>query len=302
MPFQQAVGVNPAPARAGDFASANPHGSMLAGPGAFVAGVAGALIARFGFVDPAGKVTNAAPANWIRCGFIHRDQPVFITTFLGEASERVYSGLDMTLFDSGDFWMRFAAGAAIGQRVFASYADGTALAGTAGQPPVGGVVTAGAGSVFTGAIASPTGILTVSAVTSGVITVGDAITGTGVPAGTTITGFLTGTNGGVGTYQTSTTTAVASTTITETSRQLQVTAVTSGALVTGEPVSGTGVPAGSTITGQTSGAPGGVGVYTLSAPAQFALTAVTAQGAFETRWFVDSLCAAGELAMCSTRG
>ena len=70
-------------------------------------------------------------------------------------------------------------------------------------------------SVFTGSISTTT--LTVSALTSGYIQVGSTITGTGVTANTTITAFLTGTQGGIGTYSVSTSQTVASTTITGTS-------------------------------------------------------------------------------------
>lgn len=66
---------------------------------------------------------------------------------------------------------------------------------------------------FTGSIAVTTGVLTVSAVSSGAITLGMAISGAGIPQGTVITSFGTGT-GGTGTYQTNYYTAVASTAIT----------------------------------------------------------------------------------------
>lgn len=69
----------------------------------------------------------------------------------------------------------------------------------------------GTNGVVTGAIATTT--LTVSAVTSGSLAVGDIISGTGVTAGTTITALGTGT-GGVGTYTVSVSQTVASTTIT----------------------------------------------------------------------------------------
>lgn len=57
------------------------------------------------------------------------------------------------------------------------------------------------------------GTLTVTAVGSGALVVGDVLTGTGVTAGTQVTAFLTGT-GGVGTYVVSPNTVVTSTTIT----------------------------------------------------------------------------------------
>jgi hypothetical protein len=44
----------------------------------------------------------------------------------------------------------------------------------------------------TGAIAVTTGILTVTAVAYGVLTIGMTITGTGIPSGTTITSFISG--------------------------------------------------------------------------------------------------------------
>lgn len=69
----------------------------------------------------------------------------------------------------------------------------------------------GTNGVVTGAIATTT--LTVSAVTSGSLAVGDIISGTGVTVGTTITALGTGT-GGVGTYTVSVSQTVASTAIT----------------------------------------------------------------------------------------
>lgn len=71
-------------------------------------------------------------------------------------------------------------------------------------------VTAG---VVTGSIATTT--LTVTAVTSGVLSIGQIISGTGVTAGTRIVAFLTGT-GGAGTYTVDISQTVASTTISAT--------------------------------------------------------------------------------------
>ena len=61
-------------------------------------------------------------------------------------------------------------------------------------------------------IAVTTGVLTVGGTLTGVWQVGLTLTGTGVPANTVITALISGT-GGAGTYQTNTTTAVASTSI-----------------------------------------------------------------------------------------
>ena len=46
--FQKQVNLTPAPAVAGDYASANPHVSVLAGPGGLVAGVGGVTVGTSG--------------------------------------------------------------------------------------------------------------------------------------------------------------------------------------------------------------------------------------------------------------
>ena len=75
------------------------------------------------------------------------------------------------------------------------------------------IVTTSNVAVVTGAISGTT--LTVSAVTSGTLAIGQVLTGTGVTAGTTITALGTGT-GGIGTYTVSATQTVTSTSITGT--------------------------------------------------------------------------------------
>lgn len=80
-------------------------------------------------------------------------------------------------------------------------------------PPSAITTVKGGGAVVTGAIATTT--LTVSAVTSGTLVVGQIIAGTGVTVGTTITALGTGT-GGTGTYTVSASTPASSTTITAT--------------------------------------------------------------------------------------
>ncbi|KVV57929.1 hypothetical protein WT27_23655 [Burkholderia territorii] len=75
-------------------------------------------------------------------------------------------------------------------------------------------------AVVTGSIAGTT--LTVSAVTSGTLAIGQVLSGTGVTAGTKITGFLTGT-GGTGTYTVDQSQTVASTSITAAAAAVTVT-------------------------------------------------------------------------------
>lgn len=312
MTFQTSTPANPAPGLEGDFCSANPRGSMLAGAGQLVSGsllsptqygvtLPGVIVGRFGWArNDNGQVSNQNPGVAARLGFIHRNQTVLIQPYLGQASNLVPQGREITMFDSGDYWMRFAAGAAIGQKVFCRFADGTCIAAAAGATPVTATATGAAGGVFVGTGSGTN--LTIASVTSGFLSPGDTISGTGVPAGTTIISQTSGTPGGAGVYVTSVATTSSGATITAASFNMIVSAATAATLYAGEPISGTNVTAGSTITGQTSGTTGGIGTYTLSVQQTFASTTVTATGSIESKWYVDSTAAAGELAMCSSRG
>jgi hypothetical protein len=84
-------------------------------------------------------------------------------------------------------------------------------AGAANSQLISGTTVSTATTSFTASISGTT--MTVSAVASGTIAVGQLITGTGVTAGTTITALGTGT-GNTGTYTVSASQTVASTTIT----------------------------------------------------------------------------------------
>ena len=113
---------------------------------------------------------------------------------------------------------------------------------------------------FSGTISGTT--LTVGAVITGTIAIGQTISDTGndILPGTTITA-------GAGlswTVSKSQTVAGASFTGTASGVNLTASAVT-GTIEAGDIVAGTGVPAGTTIVSQTSGTPGGAGVYVTSA-------------------------------------
>jgi hypothetical protein len=201
MAFQTLVNKQQAPAVAGDFASANPRATVLAGENALVTGAAGVIVGQFAWAL-AGVATNAFAAAG-QVGFVHRETQALITAWLGATSMVVPGGLPITLFEAGDFWGKFAAGATVGQKAYASYADGSLSAAATATPPVGAVVT--------GSIA--TTVLTVTAVTSGTLAVGQPISGAGVTAGTFISSLGTGT-GGIGTYNVSVSQTVASTAVT----------------------------------------------------------------------------------------
>lgn len=222
--FQRTVNLQQAAAVAGDFASANPRASVVGHEGTLVAGATGVTIARFAWATSAGLVSNAGTG--VPTGFVHRRQgSALITTYLGETSNLIPQGFEVTLMASGDYWVApLVTTAAIGHKVFANFADGTIQTAAAGSTIAG----------FSGTASFATNVMTVTAVTSGTVKVGDLVTSAGVAAGTYVTSFGTGT-GGTGTYNLSTSPgtitaqAVTTTSYVETAFQ-----------ITGFPVGGTG--------------------------------------------------------------
>lgn len=204
MGFQTQVNNNPAPAVEGDFASATAYRhTVLADEAAFVADEAGVAVGTMAFAN---STTGLASNTWNGgpfIGFVQRDQPVVITEWLASASLVVQSGLEVTLFDRGDFWARFAAGATVGQKVYANLTTGALTAAATGSPTAGASVTA--------SIAGTT--MTVTAVGSGTLAVGQVLSGANVTDDTYITALGTGT-GGTGTYTVSTSQTAASATVT----------------------------------------------------------------------------------------
>lgn len=322
MAFQTQVNSQPAVGLEGDFASANPRGSMLAPPGfLLVSGASavvdpstgfstiGVILGRFVRVrNDTNAVSNADPGVASRLGFVHRNQPgALITQYLGVATYVMVPGRELTVHDSGDFLARFAGGATVGQKAFASYSDGSAIAAATGTTIAGGSVTATAGAVGTGSIATASGVntFTVSAVTNGVYTVGSVISGPNVTGTPTITALGTGT-GGTGTYIVSgPAQTAASGTVTAVNTLMTISAVGSGAVAAGEPVTVTGGTLGTNPVGNAIGAlgtsTGGTGTVILSKPAQFVGSTVVTLAAAETKWNVDWTCLPGELAAISTR-
>lgn len=110
-------------------------------------------------------------------------------------------------------------------------------------------------------------VMTVAVLASGAgIVPGGLVTGTGVTAGTTIVRQLTGTSGGMGTYQVSIAQTVAPAVITVTNAAagiLDASAVSSGVLKVGQNVQGASVAAGTIIIGELTGA-GSTGLYIVS--------------------------------------
>jgi hypothetical protein len=131
--------------------------------------------------------------------------------------------------------------------------------------PVVSSFTGAIGATFTGTGSGTD--LTASAVT-GLISVGDTITGTGVPASTTIVSQTSGTPGGAGVYVTSNATTSSGASLAGASTVLNVTVDTDHAIAVGQTLTGTSITAGTLITAQLTGTAGGVGTYRISGAQQ----------------------------------
>lgn len=191
--FQRTVNLQQAAAVAGDFASANPRGSVVSHEGTLVAGALGVTVARFAWATSAGLVSNAGTG--VPTGFVHRRQgAALIVNYLAETSNLIPTGFEVTLMRDGDYWVTPTATVTVGQKVFANFADGTIQSAAAGSTIAG----------FSGTASFATNVMTVTVVGSGTVKVGDLVTSAGVAAGTYVTAFGTGT-GGLGTYTLSTT-------------------------------------------------------------------------------------------------
>lgn len=295
MGFQNEVFIQPAPAVEGDFCGANPRANVLAGAGELITPASGLFVGRFAWANTDTGVVSQSYVAGYQLGFVRREQQALITEFKGEATLFCNAGILLTLFNQGDFWARFAAGASPGQRVYADPNTGLPVAGAPSGLNVASV-TAHAGAGFTGVVA--TNVLTASSVT-GTLTPGDVIVSASIPnPGVVLGAQLTGPAGGAGTY-TLVHADVASEAMVANSVKLQVTAVASGVLGAGSKISGTNVTDPTVIVSQDSGAAGGIGVYTISPRQRFASTTVS-ENAIATPWYVNSLAAAGELAKISS--
>jgi hypothetical protein len=304
MGFQKYANSQPAPAEAGDFAGTNPRMSTSGGPGSYTAAanipatfgeavpsIPAFVVGRMAWAEPNnGDVNNTqgsqgeAPASVAHnyftllslLGFVHRENQAIIVAFLQESLLSVQPGLPANLMAKGDFWASFPAGATAGQKVYADALTGETTAAAAGS---------GVDFAITASLAN-TGVLTVTA-TSGVLAVGQVVTGTGVPAGTFITAQLSGSAGSTGTYQLNrgvtlgsramhayetietpwyvTTSVVADVTATGSivaaTGILTTTGGSAATIAEGDLITGAGIPAGARIVRQLTGSPGDNGTY-----------------------------------------
>mgnify|MGYP000323068121 FL=1 len=315
MTFQTQVGANMAPGIAGQFASANPRYSVLAGPGGLIAGkgpggVGGVLVGRFAWLadnfldqDNAPAVVNNFGSGPV-AGFIHNEQQGLITLYLEEASMAVPSGMPITVLDDCEVWVKNsgASAALVGMKAYANYADGLATFDVAGA---GGSASGSASSIAAAATNTFTGrivnnVLYVDSALVGAVALGATLSGAGVASGTKITAQLSGTPHGVGTYSVNIPgQSVASTTITGTSGVLTVGGTVAGSFGVGDVLSGTNVVTGTKITEQLTGTPGGAGTYSVDNATVVGSTAITAGLQTETNWICRSYGAPGEVVKIS---
>lgn len=210
--FQTFVNREPAPAVEGDFASSNPRASVLqlVPGGNKVAPGQSVRVGYFAWAGQDGLVYSSAAAAGAGAivGFVGRQAntpSVVITAFLGESRMTLEAGMPCTLFEAGEFYASLP-GVAANAAIYATAATGapttTAGGNTATKFKTLSAVPADAVTDAATTIAADTGIMTVAVVASGVIEIGQRVTGAGVPDDTFIVRQLTGVAGGAGTYQT----------------------------------------------------------------------------------------------------
>jgi len=302
MPFQTTVKASLNPAVEGDRASGNPLFFAVAGEGTLITAPEGVIVGRFAWVDNALKLVHSHNVSGNKPdGFVMNETQASID-FGAEASMVIPAGRPIALYRGGDFFAKVTGStpATKGAAVYANNETGEIVIGSA---PAGATGTGSMGATLTAATATDNTHFTASAVT-GLISVGETITGTGFAAGTTIIAQTSGTAGGAGVYQISQAHTISGTpTATTFGDKLNVTAAT-GSFDVGNIVTGTGIPAGAAILQQISGTPGAAGVYQLDQPATAyaASTALTVAAGILTDWTVSLPAAVGELCVISKGG
>lgn len=319
--FASQVNTIQAPGIEGDWCSANPRKSVLAGEGALVSGqgvIAGALVngivvGRFGWLSYATVDNDEAPGtvntfgSGIPAGLVHRAQIGLIVPYLATASMILLRGQQTALFNDVDMWIRNTGAtlAQVNMKAFANFADGTCYFAAAGATPPGGSgstssIAAGTFSV-TASIAN--NVMTVTNVGSGSLYAGATVVG--AAAGTKIVSQLTsteigGTLAGKGTYSISIPEqTVASGTLTGTYGILTIAGTVVAGIGAGQTISGSSVVTGTTVYQQLTGTPGAAGTYVVDNNTVVSSTAITSQSAIETKWIAKSAGANNEVVKIS---
>ena len=319
--FPSQVNSIQAPGNAGDFASANPRATVLAGEGGLISGagvisgvtVQGCVIGRFGWTTYQTLDNDNAPATLntfgtgLPAGLVARRQVGLITAYLGTAVQYLQSGFQIACYNEVDMWIvNNGSGAAlVGQKAFASYADGSASFAAAGSTPTGG--SGSASSVA----ANPAANVTAGTIVGDVFTAGGTLTGNIYP-GSTLSGTNVATNtkvisqvlpllsgealNGLGRYIVNIPEQnVTSTTITVTYGVLTVGGTVVAGFGPGQLITGSGISVPTTIYLQLTGTAGAAGTYVVDVATVVGSTAISSQSSIETKWRAVSSGAVGEL-------
>ena len=340
--IQTQVNGVPAAGIAGDFADSNPGFRVLAGPGGLVSGGSTygvqpaainpatggtAIVGRFGWlsqqaIDPdnAATIVNSfyTPGGGMAAartgvngagapdGFISRpDSPAIITTYLADGTMVIQEGGQVPLWAGGrGFWVvnNGSGQATVGQKAYASLANGQASFAATGTPGTATVTGAVAAETWSGTGSINGNVMTIGSVT-GTIPPGATVSYSGSPSGLAIVAQLSGTAGGAGTYALNIgeLSVASGTAISGTYGLLTVSAVTSGTLEIGALLTDAGptLTAGTQITGLGTGS-GGTGTYYVNLTQTVGSETITATMNVETPWIARSSGGPGELVKIST--
>lgn len=305
--FQTQVYPQPALGIAGDFASNNPFSIFDVGPGGLVAGSAGVSTGRFCWVvpplDPNGgpTIANSFGSGSV-AGFVPSKLQASNSTYLSNAGQTVLAGYELYIATGGDFIAKNegTTQATRGMKAYADFLTGKVSFAATGSPSTGASATSSsiAASTFsvTGSLAG--NVMTVTVVGSGTVVNGATISGTNVATGTMILAQLSGTAGGVGTYEISIPEqTAASTTISGTYGTLTIgTLTTTPVFAVGDTlvVSGS-VVAGTMITQNLTGSGGTGGTMVVTNNTVVSSQTIAASSNVETPWFALNSALAGEL-------
>lgn len=324
--FQSQVNTIQAPAVEGDFASANPRATVLAGESALIAGrgviagvtVEGCVVGRFGWLSYQTIDNDEAPGtvnsfgSGLPAGIIHRNQQALITAWLGSNTMVYNRGLQIALFNGGDYWVKNAGATLcqVGMKAFAKFADGSISFAAAGATPGGG--SGSASSVAAGTFSL------VGSITNNIMTVTGSVVGTnGIRAGGTLSGagVATGTKvvaqvlplisgealNGIGRYYVSipNQSVAAGTAISGTLGILTVGGSVVAGFGAGQTITGSGISATTTVYDQLTGTAGAAGTYVVDVNTVVSSTAITSADSIETKFIAKSAGANGELVKIS---